>query len=106
MDDFVLHGTIAPADDFRMALLHNLMAMLDSAEEDGMASQASCVVADSSKWYVMYFLSCCPYSTAVYLYYMCSTSDSAHVLRLEPYYVCTHSHSTSVSVTELPYFLE
>lgn len=52
MDDFVLHGTTVPADDFRMALLHNLMAMLDSAEEDGMANQASCVVADSSKWCV------------------------------------------------------
>lgn len=53
MDDFVLHGTVAAADDFRMALLRNLMAMLDSAEEDGMANNASCVLADSSKWYVL-----------------------------------------------------
>ena len=53
MDDFVLHGTVAPADDFRMALLRNLMAMLDSAEEDGMANNASCVLADSSKWYAL-----------------------------------------------------
>lgn len=56
MNDFVLHGTVVPADDFRMALLDNLMAMLDSAEEDGTANQASCVVADLSKWCVLHLL--------------------------------------------------
>ena len=59
MNDFVLHGTVVPADDFRMALLDNLMAMLDSAEEDGTTNQASCVVADLSKWCVLlYFILC------------------------------------------------